>query len=312
MMFDILAVAPNPSIDREVINPNFRLQQINRPEQVIVMAGGKGLNVARAVRRLGGNVKACLLLAGHNGRWITDQLQQEGIAFTAAWSPGETRVSTSIIDPQSPGLTEIYERGDLVDSNSWQMFEEVLQNALADVNWVTFSGSLPPGAHPEGMSRMIGSVHRAARSCAVDGRGDFLRNALAAKPEIVKINALEAAEVLSCSINTITEALSAAEAICDLGADTTVITLGDRGAVSAGHYGRWICHAPVVETVAPVGSGDSFLGALILTLARGQELPLALSWAIAAGAANAMTVGVANIDLSVVKQISQKVQVLPA
>jgi 1-phosphofructokinase family hexose kinase len=311
-MFDVLAVTPSPSIDREVVNPNFRLQHINRPEQVIVMAGGKGLNVARAVRRLGGSVKACLLLAGHNGRWITDQLEQEGIAFTAAWRPGETRVSTSIIDPKSPALTEIYERGEPVDSNSWQMFEEVLQNALADVNWVTFSGSLPPGAHPHGMFRMIESVHRAARPCAVDGRGEFLRNALAASPEIVKINASEAAEILSCEVNTSAEALSAAEAICGLGAGTTVITLGNQGAVAGGYYGRWVCRAPIVEVVAPVGSGDSFLGALILSLARGQGLPLALSWAVAAGAANAMTVGVANIDLSMVEQLRHSVQVQPA
>ncbi len=87
----ILAVTPNPSIDRAVIIDGFRLGEINRPRQVLALAGGKGLNVARAAHSLAVPVRACLLLAGYNGRWICEQLDQEGIPFAAAWSGGETR-----------------------------------------------------------------------------------------------------------------------------------------------------------------------------------------------------------------------------
>lgn len=303
----ILAVTPNPSIDRALVIPEFSLGQIHRPQQVLPLAGGKGLNVARAIHRLGGQVKACVLLAGHNGRWIAEQLEGEGIDYLAAWSDGETRLSTSIIDPTRPGLTEIYERGEPINQESWMAFEHVFCEALPTADWATFSGSLPPGAPLDALARMLAFSAKADVHCAVDARGEYLFAALAARPDIVKVNASEAAEFTGSLPATLDEALNAALMLQRAGAVAAIVTLGSLGAAAAGQGGCWVAHAPQVETIAPVGSGDSFLGGLVLAISRNTPMPQAIKLAIAAGAANAQTIGVAMIEASTVAQLAGQV-----
>ena len=309
MMIDkyILAITPTPSIDRAMVIPGFQLGEIHRPERVLSLAGGKGLNVARAIRRMGGSVMACLLLAGYNGRWIAEQLDRESIGYVAAWAEGETRISTSIIDPTRAGLTEIYERGEPVTLKDWEGFERVVYETLPSAVWATFSGSLPLGAPTDGLSRLINMVRAAGISFAVDARGEFLKSALSAHPMIVKINASEAAEVLDRKVEDVEQAIEAADSLRGLGADVSIITLGDQGAVAASKEGRWYGQAPLIQAVAPVGSGDSFLGVLVLALSRDATLPEALRQGIAAGAANAMTIGVAMIDQENVAKIVETV-----
>jgi 1-phosphofructokinase family hexose kinase len=303
----ILAVAANPSIDRAVVIPDFRLGKIHRPEQVLSLAGGKGLNVARAIQRLGGEVKACLLLAGHNGHWIADQLEGEGILYAAAWGAGETRISTSIIDPKGGALTEIYERSEPVSPGAWAGFEQTLRVAAVGAAWATFSGSLPTGAPEDGFARLLQIMQACGVPRIVDTRGAYLLEALRAAPEIVKINAVEAAEAVGQEVGSLEAALQAAQALRRLGARTAIITLGEQGAIADSADGSWIGRAPVIQALAPVGSGDSFLGGLALALAHGDGLPKALRQAIAAGAANALTVGPAMIDARTVAELSQQV-----
>jgi 1-phosphofructokinase len=95
----ILTGKPNPSIDKAIPVPGFRLGDIHRPERVVAVAGGKGLNVSRTIKRLGSEGRACVLLAGHNRRWIEERLAGEGIPASIAWAERETCTCNSIIDP---------------------------------------------------------------------------------------------------------------------------------------------------------------------------------------------------------------------
>ena len=79
MTLPVLTIVPKPAVDKTAVIPNFRLGEINRPQELIVLPGGKGLNVARAARTLGAEVFTCLLLAGHAGRWMMQALAEEGI-----------------------------------------------------------------------------------------------------------------------------------------------------------------------------------------------------------------------------------------
>jgi tagatose 6-phosphate kinase len=308
----IRAVTLNPSIDRAVVIPGFRLGEIHRPQQVLSQAGGKGLNVARAIRRLGGPVKTCLLLAGHNGHWIAEQLESEGIRYAAAWAEGETRISTSIIDPNAEALTEIYERSEPVSPQAWADFEQTLRDSSAGVTWATFSGSLPPGAPKDGLARLLTIIQGFGIPCAVDTRGEYLKDALRMAPEIVKVNAEEAAEVVEQAIGSLDSAFQVAQSLRRLGAHIAIITLGSKGAILSSPDGNWIGQSPPIQALAPVGSGDAFLGGLALALARRAGLLEAFRQAIAAGAANAQTVGVALIDAQTVAELAQQVQIRAA
>src|SRR5512135_3678508 len=155
MTLPILTVNAKPAIDKTAIIPNFRLGEIHRPQELIVLPGGKGLNVARAARTLGAGVFTCLLLAGHAGQWMMEALAAEGIPAAAAFSPGETRTALSVIDPLNGRVTEGYENGPTVPLAAWGAFENLVVDHAAGCGWVCLSGSLPDGAPVDGYARMI-------------------------------------------------------------------------------------------------------------------------------------------------------------
>jgi tagatose 6-phosphate kinase len=305
----ILAVAPTPSIDRSVLLPGFRLGAIHRPQQVLAVAGGKGLNVARAIKRLGGQVKACALLAGFSGRWVEAQLHQEGIPSVVIWGEGETRTSISIIDPDSGQLTEVYEYGDMVSPGAWQAFEGAFAQALPEVDWVALSGRLPVGAPVDGYARLLSALKSRSIPAALDTSGEALRSGLAARPRVVKVNASEAAEIVEFEIITPDQAALAGAALRSQGTELAVITLGSRGAVAVDAAGCWFGAAPAIRALAPVGSGDAFLGGFLLAYSSGISLPEALRAGIAAGVANTLRLGQAVFDPAAVRRLQPAIQI---
>lgn len=305
----IVAVAPNPSIDKALLIPGFRLGAIHRPERLVAVAGGKGLNVARVIHRLGGGVCACALLGGHSGRWIADQLRQEGIPAEIVWAEGETRTSFSVIDPQSGQLTEVYEFGPRIDLPVWQRFEHVLEQSLPEARWVTFSGSLPDGAPLDGYARLLRLAGEYRVRTLLDTHGEVLRLALEESPWMVKLNAVEAGELLGWQVDSPEAAIAAAHAVRRNGVASAIITLGAQGAVAVDPSGAWVATSPPIPALAPVGSGDAFLGGLVLELSRGVDLARALPRAVAAGAANALTLGMGVLEPAQVNLLAEQVQV---
>lgn len=307
----IVAVTPNPSIDKALLIPGFRLGAIHRPEQLVAVAGGKGLNVARTIHRLGGGVRACVLLAGHSGRWIADQLRQEGISVEIAWADGETRTSFSVVDPESGQLTEVYEIGPAIDLPTWQRFEHSFEHGLDKARWATFSGRLPDGAPLHGYAHLLRLSGEYGVRTLLDTYGDGLRLALEEAPWLVKLNAAEAGEFLGGQIDSPQSAIAAAHALRRSGAGSAVITLGAQGAVAVSPSGAWMATSPHIAALAPVGSGDAFLGGLVLGLSQGMDLVGALPLAIAAGAANALTLGTGVLERAQVFSLVDQVQIKP-
>ena len=150
----ILCVAANPSIDRLFAVDRFEPGAIHRPAEFVQVAGGKGLNVARAAAQLGGEVRAAALLGGHAGRWIAEQLGEEGIDLHAAWAQAETRSSLSVAGA-AEGLTEFYEHGLPVSAAEWAAFAGMVAGLAAEAGWMTLSGSLPPGAPDDGYAGLV-------------------------------------------------------------------------------------------------------------------------------------------------------------
>ncbi len=145
----ILCVAANPSIDRLFTVDQLVLGEIHRPAEFVQLAGGKGLNVARAAVELGGDAEAVALLGGHAGRWIAEELAAEGIRLHVAWAAAETRSSLSVAGALE-GLTEFYEHGFPVEPDEWAGFTRLVAELAPRARWMTLSGSLPSGAPDDG------------------------------------------------------------------------------------------------------------------------------------------------------------------
>ena len=164
----LLAVAPNPSIDRFFGLEQLRVGDVNRPTVEVRVAGGKALNVARAAAALGADVTVVGILGGHAGRWIAEELDVAGIRGFWEWVEGETRSCVAIHDQASGALTELNEAGPTVDADAWERVLAAVESELAggEIGLVAISGSMPPGAPLDGVARAVGlaNARGAARS----------------------------------------------------------------------------------------------------------------------------------------------------
>jgi len=306
----IVCVAANPSIDKLFEVRRLRPGTIHRPVRMTSVAGGKGLNVARAARTLGARVVAVPLLAGHAGRWVEDELQREGVATAAAWAgAGETRSSLSVADEAAGDLTEFYEDGANVTPSDWDALEGAVRRSTEPGGWVTISGSLPPGAPADGYSRLVAVVRAARASVAVDTHGPALADSMEASPDLVKVNEEEAAEALDRPIGTDAEAVEAAVAIAERSAGAAVaVTRGAAGCVlvAAGERLRGTVGA---TGPYPVGSGDAFLAGLVTGRDRAWGWAQALPLALGAAAANAEERGAGRLRAERATELSRRASI---
>jgi 1-phosphofructokinase family hexose kinase len=295
----IVALAANPSIDKLFEIERLVKGDIHRPLGFVQVAGGKGLNVARAANALDAEVTAVALLRGHAGKWLEEQLSAEGVRGAFVWAHGENRSSLSVADRETGGLTEFYEHGSVVPAAAWVELMQTVSRSWRPGGWLTISGSLPRGAPDTGYRDLVAEARSAGVRVAVDAEGDRLRLALEAQPEIVKVNQAEARELLGVPTARREEALTSAAKLRDLaGGDghAGVVTRGAEGVVVAAPDGTLYEGMLYVRGRYPVGSGDAFLAGLIAGLDRGDRWDEALCVALGAATANAELAGAGKLD----------------
>ncbi|MCS6848726.1 MAG: hexose kinase [Anaerolineae bacterium] len=290
----ILCVTPNPALDRTLVVPDFRLHGVSRATQVLTVAGGKGLNVARGVIRLGGRALCAGLLGGHTGRHFAQLAEAEGLLGEWTWHAAETRCATIIVDGSGRDASLINEPGPPISDETWQQFaQSVLACAAAHrVSAVTFSGSVPAGPTPAMFAALLEACRTLDPEVWVDSSGEWLRAAVNVPGVNVKVNGDEIAALAGHVVESPADALVVAHRLRTRhGWRRCIITLGGRGVAMVGVSGSWIAQPPAVPSVSSIGSGDVFLGALVHGLDEGATEADALRSAAAAGAANAMSVG---------------------
>jgi len=295
----IVCLAANPSIDKLFEVDRLTVGGIHRPLGFVQTAGGKGLNVARSARALGAETVLVALFRGNSGRWLAEQLAAEGVAIDAVWTHGENRSSISVADRETWRLTEFYEHGAEVPEASWVDVQDALGRRLAEANWLTISGSMPPGAPDHGYRDVVEEARAAGVRVMLDAEGDRLGLALEAGPDVVKVNATEAAELLQVPTSRRQDALTAAMKLRDLAGGSGhagVVTRGAEGVVVAAPDGSLFEGVLYVRGRYPVGSGDAFLAGLVVELDRGEDWPRALAGALGSAAANAEMPGAGRLD----------------
>lgn len=295
----IVCLAANPSIDKLFEVDRLVKGDIHRPDGFVEVAGGKGLNAARAAFALGADVRAVALLRGHTGKWLAEMLSAEGVPTSFVWTHGENRASLSVADRETGGLTEFYEHGSEVPSAAWVELMQATSTVWASGGWLTISGSLPQGAPDHGYLDLVAEARADSVHVALDAEGERLRLALGAGPDVVKVNAAEAGELLGIPTTRRDEALAAAQKLRALaGGDghAGLVTRGADGVVLAAPDGSLYEGRLYVRGRFPVGSGDAFLAGLVTALDRGAGWDAALRLALGAGTANSEVPGAGRLD----------------
>ena len=286
----ILCVTPNPAIDRTLRVNSLQVGELQRAEQTLVAAGGKGLNVARTIRSLGGSPVCAGLIGGHAGNLLAELAEREG--FSAHWTriKSETRTCIILIQPGTDA-TVVNEPGAEVDVHECLSFLHDVWEAAQRAHLVCVSGSLPPGFSTESFRTLLGGLVEQKKSVWVDTSGQALKAALGVRGVNLKINAAELGEALGEKIVGVQHALRAAKVASKMLDGRVAVTIGAAGAVLADETGAWLAQPPRLGVVSSVGSGDAFLGGLALALDVRNPTEVALRHAVAAGAANSLHFG---------------------
>ena len=308
----IVCVAANPSIDKLFEVERLVEGAIHRPVGFVQVAGGKGLNVARAAHRLGADVRVAAILRGHAGRWLEEALRAEGIEAEFVWTHGESRSSLSVADRHEGTLTEFYERGPVAPASTWGEVMEAVSHLFRAGAWLTISGSMPQGLSDAGYRALIAEARAVGVRVALDAEGEPLRLALEAGPEIVKVNAAEAAGLLGVPVNGRDEALAACATLRELAGGAGhagIVTRGADGVTVAAPDGARFEGMLFERGRYPVGSGDAFLAGLVVGLERGEPWPDALRLALGAATANAQLPGAGTLDAGRIGDLTARAEI---
>ena len=304
----ILCITPNPAIDRTILLPGLVLGNVHRAQKVIVAAGGKGLNVARAIRTLGGEPLCMGFAGGHTGRLLAELAEKDGFHSAWTWIDSETRTCTILVS-QDGDATLINEPGIPVSTSDWGRLRQDILAQLSSVGLVCISGSLPPASSAEEFQGLLKILVGAGKQVWVDTSGAALNTALGHPDISIKVNGAEISEFLGFEVKDLATAGRALTILGNRGLTASVITLGSAGALLASREGRWYARGPQVDVVSTVGSGDSFLGGLVSALDAGRDWADALRDAVAAGTANALLPGGAQFRLQDFEKIRKQIRV---
>ncbi|MCX7789747.1 MAG: hexose kinase [Chloroflexaceae bacterium] len=306
----LLIITPNPALDRTMVFEGLRLGGVFRTDEVIVAAGGKGLNVARAARALGQPALVCAPLGGLTGDAVAHLAAAEGLS--GRWTrhrAGETRTCVLVVDRAASDATALNESGPIFAPADWHAFAGDVLAAASGATLAVVSGSLPRGVEPAALGGLLADLASRGLPVMVDTSGPALEAALATRPWGVKVNGHEAGVALGRPVSDVPAALAALEALRAGGVSLAAISLGAEGCVAADASGAWWARPPRVRIVSSVGSGDSLLAGLVTGLLRGLSLPEALRLGVACGTADALTIGGGRFELREVERLRMAVQV---
>lgn len=329
----IVCVALSPSIDVTYVVPQLAPGTIHRPAEVYRVPGGKGFNVARAARALGADVAAAGVLGGDSGAWMVAMLARSGMRLATVMGIEPTRTCVSVSDRSAGTLTEFYEPPPRITPKAWSdLLNTVVRVCDEHPSWVSLSGSLPPGPVPEALADLVAAAKGAGAKVAVDTHSTALAAAVGAGADLLKVNVEEAAALLGSGRGTgygdgggdtpadadadpltatqLRDPAVLATALLETSPHTslTIVTAGADGAVVASRTGPPLRATLDVRGDFPVGSGDSFLGGLLTSLADApDDVETALRLAMGAGAANALTPGAGVLDAGTARALAEKV-----
>jgi 1-phosphofructokinase family hexose kinase len=295
----IVTVTLNAAFARTITVPNFQRGQRHRARAGLPLAGGKGLNVARALKLLGVPVVATGLAGGQAGMRIVERLTGEAILNDFVRIEGESRTTTAVVDPTSNTYTEINEWGPEVRPEELDMLREKLDYLSQGAEMVVFAGSLPRDVEDDFYAQAIRDLARRHIPCALDCEGEPLRLGVEAEPFLVSPNQREAEGLVGQEFHDDEDFQMGLDEIAEIGARNVLITteLGCYALLREDRTAhRYRVDAPEVEPISTVGAGDTLLAAFIAAHVARRSREDALRSAVAAGAASTLELGAGIFD----------------
>ncbi len=302
----------NAAIDRTVAVPNFRLGRRHRAVESRTVAGGKGINVARALNLLGRPVIATGFVGGPTGTQVLEQLQEESVLTDFTRIASETRINLAVIDPTSGEQTEINERGPAVSPEEVKSLFERIAYLAGGAKLCVLAGSLPPGAGDDVYARLVEDLSRRGVPVVLDAEGEAMLAGVRAGASMVTPNEREAEELVGQEFADRGDLAQGLLELVRLGAGEAAITRPDGcvATVGEGSSRRLLeVHTESLEPVSTVGSGDAFLAGYVAARYEGRSPEDCLAYGVACGAESTQHFGAGTVDRNQVERLLGEVSV---
>jgi 1-phosphofructokinase len=281
----IVTVTLNPSLDRTVEVGRLDRGDVVRTGAPLLEPAGKGVNVARALTAHGVHSVAVLPVGGREGAELSALLDAAGVSARYVPVSGRTRSNLTVAEPGGT-VTKLNEPGLALSHDDLTAITAVVRATAEAATWIVVSGSLPPEISTATFARFVDDVRRTGAKLAVDTSGDALSAAVEARPDLLKPNLAELAELAGRPLDTLGDVVAAAEAVRASGVGTVLVSLGAEGAVLVGPDGVVVGTSHVAVPRSTVGAGDSFLAGYLASETAGgaprDALLAALTWGAAA------------------------------
>ena len=311
-MRSIVTLTMNPAVDESTSVPYVLPDRKLRCQAPTYEPGGGGINVARAIRKLGGDALACFPVAGPAGELLKRLLDAEGLRCTPMPVNGWTRENLNVLEEVSGRQFRFCMPGAALGDDEWPIFLDWVRRLRPAPDFLVASGSLPPGVPVDFYARLAAVGRQIGSRVVLDTSGAPLAHAVEEGVYLLKPSLQEFQSLMGEPEGDESHLASRAATVVKRGwCEILVLSLGAGGALWVTASERERLASPAVRVKSSVGAGDSMVGGVVLSLARGRAISEAVRFGVAAGAAAVMNPGTALCRREDVERLYPQVMTSP-
>lgn len=303
----IITVTFNPAIDKTAEVDTLVVGGLNRLKNVMMDAGGKGVNVSKTIQALGGETICTGFLAGNSGAFIEKYLEKKGIRHDFVHVEGSTRTNLKVLDKDME-LTELNEAGPIVTREDIAALKKTILQYCDKDTYVVLSGNVSPGVDVGIYRELIEDIHKAQAHAILDADGVLFAEGIKAKPAVIKPNKYELAmyfQVAEACGND--EIIRLAKTLLNEETRLVVVSMGKEGSIFITKKEVYLAQALKIQAHSSVGAGDAMVAAITLAMAEGKTLEELIALAVATSAGAVMTKGTQPAGKAVVEELKKQV-----
>ncbi len=306
----ILTVCPNTALDKVLFIEKWVHGHPMRTNKAVTSVGGKGLNSSVVLSQLGVKTVALGFFEGKIGQELLDLLEDYGVIPDPVWVGGNNRIAYVIAEEETNIHSHIIVGELKIDFNQSRELVKKFSERIKDTDIVIFAGTLPQTLNDDFYCEMITMAKEAGIITLIDSQKQYIREALKAKPDIVKMNWEEFGWTFTYQVNSIEQLIdSAREFKKTYEIDNLIITMGQDGILALTDQGEYLAKAPIQKSINAAGAGDSVSAVVAWRLVEGDDWESILLWSSAVSAASVLTMRTGDIHMEDVDRIMRDVEI---
>ncbi len=310
-MNPIITITFSPCIDKSTAVHSLVPEKKLKCSAPKLEPGGGGINVARAIKKLGGEATAIFLSGGYTGKFFNHLMEKEDIPSVIIETVNETRENIIVVDQSTNNQYRFGMPGAILKETEWQHCVKAVEEACHG-GYLVASGSLPPGVPTDIYSRLAKIARHKNAKFIVDASGDALRAAVKEGVYLLKPNLGELSSLAGLKWIDVDKAEDIARHLIDkFHCEIIVVSMGADGAMLVTANNSFRVKTPAVERKSTVGAGDSMLAGIVLTLANGKNIKDALAYGVACGTAATLNPGTELCKKDDVERLYKQITQLP-